>query len=394
MPEFVSFAKVRAGFAQVGKDTNPYSLQATLSNDGEYQGVVGFAVPSTIANPDLKPEISTSWEFGIEAGFLSDRLGLDVTYYTQDTKNQVIPITLPESSGFNGRLTNAGLITNEGIEITLNATPIRVGGCSWDMTANYSKNTNKVVELAEGLDQYSLGGFGDNGEQIIAREGGPLMAIYGFKWATVDDPNSEFFGERMYNTSGAPVRKDELEYLGNANPDYIIGLNNTFSYKNLSMNVVLDIRQGGIIYSSATNIMYGGGYNVESVDWRDNGVGGEGVIGQSDGTFIPNNIVLSSAGDIKNIWQSPWRKISTNNFFDASFVKLREMNITYALPQKWMHKTPFSNASISLVGRNLFVWDDVPNQDADVYAEGIPGYTGGWTYPTSRQYGANLSITF
>lgn len=392
-PKQISFVKFRSGFAQVGKDASPYSLENVLSNDGQYNGSLGFAQPATLANPDLKPEISTSLEFGLESKLLDNRIGLEVTYYTQDTKNQVIPITLPQSSGYTGRLSNAGKIQNSGIEITLDASPIRKSNFNWDVTANFSANKSKVIELAEGLEQFSLGGFGDNGEQLIARIGGPVFGIYGFKQATVDDASSPFFGEKIYSSAGTPVRRNDPEELGKANPDYIIGLNNKVSYKNFSFSFLFDIRHGGILYSAATNIMYGGGYNQQTADWRNNGVGGEGVLDNNDGSYSPNNIVLSG-NDIKSIWSSPWRKVSTNNFYSASYIKLREMNITYSLSEKLTDKLPFDRASISLVGRNLLVWDKVPNQDADVYFEGIPGYTGGYTYPTSRTYGVTMNFSF
>lgn len=393
LPKVINYLKLRAGLSQVGKDTDPYALENTIQNDGQYEGYVGFQLPNTLANPDLKPEIATEMEFGLESKFFDGRIGIDITYYDQETKNQVIPITLPNSSGFESRLTNVGKIVNSGIEVMLNGTIINKGDFNWNANINYSKNNNKVVALSEGLEQYSLGGFGDNGEQIIARIGGPLFAIYGYKQSTVDDPNSEFFGQNVYSPNGAPHRRSELEYLGNANPDYLLGLSNSLSYKNFSMDFLLDMRQGGIAYSAATNIMYGGGYNQVTADWRNNGVGGEGAILNSDGSYSQNNIVLSG-NDIKNIWASPWRKISTNNFYDASYIKLREFSLAYTFPQEILSKSSIDRLKIALVGRNLFIWDKMPNQDPDVYFEGIPGYTGGYTYPTSRTYGMSVNISF
>ena len=341
----------------------------------------------------MKPHISTSNEFGLELKLFNGRLGLDATYYTTDTKNQVIPITLPQSSGYTGRLSNAGLIKNSGLELVLNANVVKTKDFSWSTTANFSTNKSEVVELVEGLDRYELVGFGDNGEKIIAKVGGPVLGIYGFKQRTVDDTNSPFFGENVYGPNGAPLRRDNLEYLGKANPDFILGLNNSFNYKGFNLSFLLDYHQGGIAYSAATNIMYGGGDNQVTADWRNNGVGGEGVILNSDGSYSANNIVLSG-DDIRGIWASPWRKISPNNFFDATYVKLREMNFGYTFTKKDLEKLPFERANISFVGRNLLIWDKMPNQDPDVYFEGIPGYTGGWTYPTSRTYGVSLRVSF
>ncbi|MCK0135998.1 SusC/RagA family TonB-linked outer membrane protein [Arenibacter sp. S6351L] len=393
LPGAINYLKLRTGYSQVGKDTSPYALQNTISNDGQYEGYVGFDLPSSLANPDLKPEIATEMEFGLETKLFGGRIGLDITYYEQETVNQVIPITLPYSSGYNSRMTNVGKITNNGIEMMLNGKIVDTGDFTWTTNINYSKNKNKVVALSEGLEQYSLGGFGDNGEELIARIGGPLFSIYGYKQTQVDDPNSQYFGEYVYSPNGAPHRKDELEYLGNANPDYQIGFSNSFNYKNISLDFLVDLKQGGIAYSAATNIMYGGGYNQETANWRNNGVGGEGVILNTNGSYTENNIVLSG-NDIKNVWVSPWRKISTNNFYDASYVKLREFSLAYTFSKQILEKVPFDRVKIALVGRNLFIWDKMPNQDPDVYFEGIPGYTGGYTYPTSRTYGMSLNISF
>ena len=392
LPKAFNYAKLRVAYAQVGKDTGPYSLNPTFSNDGTYQGRVGFAVPSTLKNPSLKPEIATSWEAGLETKFFNGRLGLDVTYYTQDTKNQVIPITLPSSSSYDSRLVNAGSIKNSGIEVLLNGKPIEAKDFSWNVNVNFSANKNEVVELGAGLDQLQIGDFDERGVKLIAKEGGPLFGIYGFRQATVKDINSQYYGEKIYAANGTPV-KDAFEYLGDANPDFLLGLRNEFTYKHFNFSFLFDIRSGGKIYSSTTSLMHRGGYTPLTVDWRDNGAGGDGVIRNGDGTYSPNTIVLS--GDaIKNTWIGSWADITTNTLYDGSFVKLREMNLSYNFSPKTLSKLPFTKASISLVGRNLLTWDNVPNQDADVYHDGIPGYTGSYTYPTSRTYGMNVKLTF
>lgn len=389
----VSLLKLRAGIAQVGKGTGAHNLITTLSRDGQYEGFLGSAVSGNLKNPDLKPELSTSWEFGMESSFYNNRLGLDFTYYTTSTINQIIPIKMPQSSGFTSRVANAGEIQNSGIELTLKGRPVKTTNLDWDVTVNFSANQNKVIELAEGMEQYELAGYGDSGEKIIAHVGKPIFGVYGYKQVTVEDPTSPYYGQNVFTPGGTPMRKNDPEYLGQANPDFIVGVNNKISYKDFSFSFVLDIREGGVTYSNATNIMYGGGFNVETAEWRNNGYLGEGVIMNSDGTYKPNDVVIKG-DDVKAKLITNWRDISTNNIFSSSFIKVRELSLSYNIPRSLTSKISVNRASIALVGRNLFVWDNVPNQDADVFHSGIPGYTGGYTYPTSRNYGLTLNVSF
>ena len=389
LPNWINFLKIRPNISWVGKDTGPHRLQNVFSRGG-FQV---YSHPGSLTNENLKPEITNAYGIGVESKFLKGRLGLEVSYYNQTSRNQIISATLPPSSGYGSRLINAGEIQNSGIEITFRATPVETQNLRWNATANFSANRNKVVSLGAGLNQYQIARYGDSGELILARVGMPLLGIYGFKPLTVEDPTSPYFGQQVYSQSGTPLRKSEMEYIGNSNPDFILGITNNFSYKNLNLNVVVDIREGGYTYSQATNIMYGGGFNKETADWRTNGVGGKGVIRQANGSYVPNKIILKG-DDIKRQFITAWRDISTNNIFTSSFVKIREVNLSYNFPKKLMQKMPLDRLSIALVGRNLFVWDSVPNQDADSFGGGLPGYTGTYTYPTSRNYGVTLTARF
>ncbi|WP_439185399.1 SusC/RagA family TonB-linked outer membrane protein [Carboxylicivirga taeanensis] len=389
----VSLLKLRAGIAQVGKGTGAHNLVTTISRDGQYEGFIGSSVANGLKNPDLKPELSTSYEFGLESSFFNNRLSYDLTYYASSTVNQIIGITLPQSSGFTSRVANAGEIQNSGIEMTLSGSLIRKANLDWNVSVNFSANRNKVISLAEGMDQYELAGYGDSGEKIMAKVGKPIMGVYGYKQVTVEDPTSPYYGQKVFSPGGTPIRKNDVEYLGQANPDFIVGLTNKVSYKNLSLSFVLDMRHGGVTYSNATNIMYGGGFNKETAEWRNNGYKGDGVIVNTDGTYRPNDVVIKG-DDVKAKLITNWRDISTNNIFSSSYVKVRELSLAYNLPTSMLNKVFINRASVSLVGRNLFVWDNVPNQDADVFHNGIPGYTGGYTYPTSRTYGLTLNVSF
>ncbi|MBI9064007.1 MAG: TonB-dependent receptor [Marinilabiliaceae bacterium] len=389
----ISLLKLRGGIAQVGKGTAAHNLVTTISRDGQYEGFIGSAVANGLKNPDLKPELTTSYEFGVESSFFNNRLSYDFTYYTSSTVNQIIPITLPQSSGFTSRVANAGEIQNSGIEMTLSGSPIRKPNLDWNVSVNFSANRNKVISLAEGMEQYELAGYGDSGEKIMAKVGKPIMGVYGYKQVTVEDPTSPYYGQKVFSPGGTPIRKNDVEYLGQANPDFIVGITNKLNYKNLSLSFVLDMRKGGVTYSNATNIMYGAGFNKETAEWRNNGYLGDGVIVNTDGTYRPNDVVIKG-DDVKAKLITNWRDISTNNIFSSSYIKVRELSLAYNLPVSMLQKVFINRASISLVGRNLFVWDNVPNQDADVFHSGIPGYTGGYTYPTARSYGLTLNVSF
>lgn len=393
MPEAISFFKLRAAVAQVGKDTSPYQLKNVLGRYYDYNGKTTYRVAGGLANTNLKPEKSTSYEVGVNSYFFNHRLGIDFTYYNKVTKNQVLGVTIPISSGYSSKIINAGEIKNSGIELLLTGTPIRTDSFKWDITANFSKNNSEVVELAEGLDQYKLTGFGDNGETITSKVGHEVFGIFGYKHKVVEDKSSPYYGQKIYDTKGLPIRKDKPEYLGTSNPDWMLGLTNTFTYKNLSLSFLLDYRHGGLVYSSITNILYGGGYNQETAKWRNEGVKGDGVIELADGGYKPNDITLKG-DDIKGMWVGRWRKVSTNNLYDGTFLKLRDINLTYHLPKKWFSKLPVASVDVTLSGRNLFVITDVPNQDPDVYLQGIPGYSGSYFYPTSRTYGFGVNVKF
>ncbi|MCT4644231.1 MAG: SusC/RagA family TonB-linked outer membrane protein [Carboxylicivirga sp.] len=389
----VSLLKLRAGAAQVGSATGAHNLVTTMSKDGQYAGYQGFRVSNGLKNPDLKPSLSTSYEFGLESSFYNNRLSYEFTYYKTSTKDQIISIPLPQTSGFTSRVTNAGEIQNQGIEMTLRGSAIRNANWNWDIALNFSANRNEVISLAEGMTEYKLAGYGDSGEEIKAVVGKPVMGVYGYKQVTVQDPTSQYYGEKVFSPGGTPIRKNDIEYLGEANPDFILGVSNKVSYRNLNLNFVLDIRKGGIAYSNATNIMYGGGFNKETAEWRNNGYLGDGVIVNSDGSYRPNDVVIKG-NDVKEKLISNWRDISTNNIFSQDFIKLRELSLAYNFPKSLLDNMFIERATVSLVGRNLFVWDEIPNQDADVYNDGIPGYTGGYTYPTARNYGVTLNVSF
>jgi outer membrane receptor protein involved in Fe transport len=242
----ISFAKLRLGWAQVGNDTDPFRLADPFFL-GTPVGSNATAAPSnTLPNFDLKPELQTSYEIGADVRLFNDRIGVELTYDNTISENQILAIDLPESTGKTSRIINAGKIQNRGVELLLNATPIRnSNGLSWNTMFNFSRNRNEVLELPEGVDQYIYGG---NGITLVAQEGGALGDMWGTGLRTVDDENSPYFGEVIFR-NGLVQQDNTLRPIGNFNPDFNLGWLNELSYKNFSLNFLFDLSQGGDLLS-------------------------------------------------------------------------------------------------------------------------------------------------
>ncbi|MGA0555362.1 SusC/RagA family TonB-linked outer membrane protein [Larkinella sp. VNQ87] len=395
----LSYAKLRANIAQVGKVANAYQINPvftrTAINDGfqaAYQfplnGVPGFSVGNIRGNPDLRSELTTSWEVGAEALFFDNRLGIDFTYYNSKSDQQIVNVPISSTSGFLAQTLNAGAMTNKGIELLLTGTPVKsVSGFRWDVSLNFTRNRNEVTELYNPLAPVGLGGLASPGLQ--ARLGEPYGTFFGSKM--LRDPE----GRIVVNpNTGRPLADPVLQVLGNIQPDFSAGLSNTVSFKGLSFNVLVDTRQGGKFFSQTTSLGRFGGFLKETTyNDREPFIYPNSVLQNQDGTFTPNTTVKTNGG------YEYWSTVSNfgeNTLFDASFVKLREMSLSYALPKSLIGKTPFSTIQVSLIGRNLMLWTpkSQPNVDPEVSSFGT-GNAQGYeflAYPSARSYGASLKI--
>lgn len=402
MPRSVSLVKVRAAYAEVGNDTSPYSLTNVFNNQIAWGSDQAKTESSVLSNSELRPERTASTEFGLDIRFFQGRLGLDFTYYNNITRDQIIPITLDIATGYNSRIINAGKIQNQGIEIVALANPIRKdNGFRWDVVANFTRNRGKVIELTEGLDTYTL--TGRNGAFIQARIGERMGNMYGAGFARVDDPNSPYFEEIIHNSTGTPLRDSELVLQGNYNPDWMLGIQNSFSYKNFSFGFLFDVRYGGIVVSRTKTIGSTSGQLEETLFGRENGydltvegngIISPGVIANGDGTFRPNDIKITSRN-----WHN--RYYERNNVeaakYDASFIKLREVIFGYNLPKKWFGNLPIEDVRLSVVGRNLALWTENPHFDPETLSMSggtlQPGVEN-MAFPSTRNFGFNLNAKF
>ncbi len=412
----LSFLKVRASIAQVGNDTDPFQLSNVYNSAGAVKGSPSYTETGRLANSELKPEISTSIEAGVDVRFFNDRLGLDLSVYRSRSENQILFQQISNASGFNQRAINAGLIENSGVEAALNIVPVRLNNSlEWNLFFNFSANRSEVKELFKDpqtgreITEYVLA---DRYIQVQARVGEQMGDMYGIGYARVsDNPNDKYYdktgqnvGQIVYNTAGKPVPTDLRIKLGNYNPDFLLGLGTGLSFKGLNLNVLFDIRSGGEIYSHTQTVGREGGIIEETLEGRadgydltkpGNGVIGAGVIQNGDGSFRPNDVKLSSREWHTSITLG--RRLLESMIYDASFVKLREVRLGYTLPNRLIGKFPIKDISLSLVGRNLALWSDVPHIDPEtastVGGTIIPGVES-VALPSTRSYGLNLNFKF
>lgn len=419
----LSFAKIRLAAAQVGNDTDPYQTGARLGS-GNYAGAPYATINATIPPLELRPERQNSYEAGLDLRLFNDRLSLDLTYYNIYSFDQILGAPVPQSSGYSNLRFNTGEIRNKGIEILLGVTPLETADFSWDLGVNFSKNRNYVESLTEGAEQLILGSnlFGNFGPSIVARPGEQFGTIIGWDYQYYDrnnngevDASEQVPENRIIDDNGQwyEITSDRVP-LGNATPDWLAGLRNTFRYKSLTLNTLVDFKIGGDVFwgSHATAVGFGQspqtlqGRNAEhgGLNWTqtnddgttntyDNGLIKPGVY--ADGT--PNDKVVSNVYTHLDVFS--WGPGIVSPFVsDNSFVKLREVRLSYNFPSNLITRLGFlQRASVSVVGRNLFyIYDNAPD---NLDPEGLngSGYNQGIEWgqmPGTRQYGVVLNTGF
>ena len=423
----VNYLKIRGGWSQVGADANPYQLATVFTSETAFNGNPLQSSSTIGMNPNLKPEKTSSIEAGFEAAFWDNRLYLDFTYYKTDSRNQILKLATTAASGYTSQVRNAGHIRNRGYEIQLGAVPIQTSkGFRWNLDLNYGANSSKVVKLDdEGLiTSYQLY---SSGIQILASVGEAYGTLFGTSY--VRDAN----GNVVVDANGLPKISTTNKTLGKFTPDWTGGISNTFSYRSLSLSFLIDASVGGSIFSntnktgkytgvlantlSGRDAENGGlwyytdamGNNVRLSESPSYSVSSDGlyyaqVNGQStrvyqDGIMVEgvtesgskNEEVVSAEKYYHRIYS-----IAEANVYDASYVKLREVALSYRLPRLWTQKLHLQEASVTLTGRNLWtIYKSVPNIDPESAlttgnAQGVEAYS----LPTTRSFGVNLSVKF
>lgn len=407
--KILSFGKIRVGFAQVGNDTDPYQNKYYYTYLSNFGSQAMYTIPGTLANINMGPEQTTSIEAGAELMFLNNRIGLDVTYYDEKTINQIIPVALSGASGYGFKYINSGKITNKGIEIGLNLTPIKTKDFTWNINANYSKNVNEVVELAEDLNVLLLTN-GPFAVSVNAEAGLSYGSLIGSSYVK-DDKGNIIVDTDGYTLTG-PVKS-----IGTVLPDYLLGVWNRFNFKGIELSALVDIRQGGQLFS--TTSMWGrysgileetaeelpNGKNIRDAVEDGGGALFEGVYGyiKDDGTIqytdAEGNDVSDPVQNTTRIDAESWggwhySGPAEANIFDADYIKLRELRLSYTLPGKWTG--PVQNLTVSAFGRNLAIWgEDIEHIDPEntTGSGNIQGIEGG-ALPSLRYFGFGLNFNF
>ena len=380
--EVFNLIKLRASWAQVGNDTSPYQLYQTFSVPGQgYLGLTTLGSPSVKLNPDLLPETVTSTEFGLELSALENRLTFDISIYDMSTTDLIFNVPVPPATGFSFFKENVGKVQNKGVEINLGGTPIKTSNFSWNTSVFFAKNENTLVELIDDLESITYNTTNSGNASIRATVGGGLGDIYGTVWDTDDS------GNNIVNANGLPIASSSLEILGNANPDWLGGWSNSFSFGDLSFSFLIDARIGGQIYSQTSAGLDSSGVSERSLLYRDSGVT---LNGTNTETNSANTVPITS----QQYWGS-YSSIAENYIYDQDNIRLREFALGYRLPG--LDEIGLQSATLQLIGRNLFFFsksaEDIDPEAMLGTALGAQGFTSN-ALPTLRSVGFNVTLNF
>jgi hypothetical protein len=384
MPSQIHFSKVRLSWAQVGNDARPYRTMKYY-NPSEFPG--SLENPRVLYNNDLKPEITSSFEGGIDLRFFGGRLNMDLAVYESKSRNQILDIALANESGYSSATLNSGLVRNRGAELMLSGNLIVSKGFSWTSTVLWSKNNNKVLELAEGMDYQPISA--SNGAAYIrATVGGTTGDIFGYRIQRSPD------GQMIFRDGVPLLTETNNEFIGNAHPDWKGSFTNEFSYKNWSLNIQFDGQMGGMLFSQTHHKLAQRGRLISTLPGRDVGyVVGAGVVLNADGSYSPNTVQVNPQRYYDQFYR---RNNAETNTFDASFLKLRETTLSYRIPTSMVQRIGLQNATIGVFGRDLLLFTkDFPAFDpetAQLESSSINvGYENG-QLPSTRTIGINLRV--
>ncbi|MEO9512921.1 MAG: SusC/RagA family TonB-linked outer membrane protein [Flavobacteriaceae bacterium] len=395
LPQAISFAKLRASWAQVGNDTNPYQTTGAFVAQTPFNGQPTFSDQNTIANPDLKPEQTSSFEVGADVRLFGDRLNFDLSYYNAVTKDQIISLPIGISSGFTQQVVNGGKVRSKGIEIIAGITPISNEDFSWNSTFNFSRNRATVEDLPQEAGRLTLAfsRIYDSQNQTVflqVEEGGRIGDLYGTGYLKNDN------GDFILTDEGRYIPDNNLQKLGNNNPDFMLGFNNQFQYKNWDLGFLLDWRQGGIIISRTRALGNVGGQLAETAFRPEEGIVPDGVVNVGtveNPVFEQNTLAVSAESYYRQFFD---RNHEENNVYDASFLKLRQVSIGYTFKSFQLFQNDAS-LRLSLIGRNLFAITENPHFDPEQFAVQGNSFVGGvedLSYATSRSIGFKAGFNF
>ncbi len=387
LPEAISYLKVRGGFAQTGNFIGPYSLVPTFSITQGFNNAYTTATPTNLPNPNVRPEKTNSFEVGLDMKFLQNRIGFEVAYYAKYISDQILNISIPSATGYSTKTINAGEVQNTGIEFVISGTPVKTSNFSYNLSLNFNHNVNKVNQLTADYQRFLIQDDASaRAIRIVADVGRPMGDIYGRDFSRdaqgriLVDPNT---GLPLYSS-------DKNTLLGNYQPQFTLGFVNNFSYKNFNLGFVIDVRQGGKIYSQTQASLYAAG-------------NAEGTLANRDGGLIVNGVhadgsANTTAINAQQYWTTVagFESVASLFTYDASNVRLREATLTYNFPATVFKRLPINRLSFGLVGRNLWLISSHMNgldPESTFTTTNAQGYENG-TYPSMKSIGFNLNVGF
>lgn len=376
----LTFGKIRASWAQVGNDTDPYQILNYYTLNYDIKGGSFTASPKDyLANMNLKNETIESWELGLELKAFNNRFGVDLAYYRKNAKDQILKVDIPSSTGYKQKMINAGNIQNEGWELSVTGTPILTKDFQWDTQFNWSKNKNKVVSLADGTDEQILSDASVGFLKIVAHVGGAYGDIYGYDYLR-DDAGNLIIGD-----DGTPQKTTDYVKLGNNQPKWMAGWNNTFTYKNWSLGFMVDMRYGGDVFMGSIKAGATAGTLKITENREDVVVPGVTKDGKPNTKAISAESYWSALSGITKAWM-----------YDATNVRLRELSLGYSFPKSLLKRTPITNLKLSLVARNVWMIKSHTlgfDPEAAFTSGNAQGIEFG-SMPTMRSFGFNLNVSF
>ncbi len=403
LPETISFLKLRASLAQIGNDTQPNQTKNLFTNTGTYNSQPYSYLTTNAGNPNIKPERSTSFEIGTDIRLFNSRIGLDFAYYNTLAEDQIIALPVASSSGFTSKIENGGSIRSQGIEAILNLRPIQNDKFEWLSSFNFSRNRAIVASLPTGFDSYTMAysriyNTASRTVWVFAREGERVGNMYGTGFLKDNDGNDIYNVDNNGNVE--PIKDPNLRLLGNYNPDFTLGWNNHFKYKNFDLSFLWDWRQGGTIISRQLSIASTSG-NLETTAYRpEEGIRPNGVVltgfdnnGEPQTRPFETGETMNAVRYYKSFYD---RDNEDNAKYDATFLKLRQVSIGYTFP-KTVFNSWFDEFRVSLIGRNLLLFTENPHFDPEVLAvQGqnfVPGVED-MALPSARSFGINVNAKF
>jgi len=397
LPEAISFLKFRFSGASVGNDTDPFQTTQTFDFNQNYGSNFKVTNATVLKNTDLKPERLKALEAGMDVWFLKGRIQLDAAVYQNVSEDQIISRPISTSSGFFNVNENGGQIRTRGLELLLSAKPIQTQDFTWKTSVNFSTFRSVVTELPQGIDQFVTatanvfsGGGGSNTVFYIAKEGGRVGDMYGTGFVKVN-------GQTLYDNNGQPVQDPNIRLLGNYNPDFTMGFNNSFTYKNFDLSILFDWRQGGTIVSRTKSLGSTSGVLQETLEGREMGIIGNGVVNvgtAANPIYEPNTTVVPASSYYNNFFD---RGNEESALYDASYVKLRQISLYYTFSKNTTSAIGVDNLKLGLVGSNLLLFTENPHFDPELNAlqeRNIVYGVEDFSYPSTRSFGISLKTNF